>query len=68
MDRDGHAPVTGLLSSFVNVSCFTSLLNTDAVRTHARRTAAIAIWVSAAYAAMSLADMVEGNLQVYRGS
>jgi hypothetical protein len=36
------APVTGDLSPFTSVSFFTSLLNTDEVRVHARFTAATA--------------------------
>lgn len=42
--------MTGLESSLVTVSCLTILLNTDAVRPHARRTAAMAICFSVAYA------------------
>jgi hypothetical protein len=36
------SPVTGDLSSFVSVSFFTSLLNTESVSMHALRTAAMA--------------------------
>jgi hypothetical protein len=47
--KGNDTPVTGLLSSLVNVSFLTSLLKTDAVSEHARRTAAIATCFSAAY-------------------
>ena len=49
-----YVPVTGLLSSFVNVSFLTSLLNTDVVKRQARRTAAMATCFSASY----VSDMV----------
>ena len=47
--------MTGLESSFVTVSCLTILLNTDAVRAHARLTAAMATCFSASY----VVDMVK---------